>query len=817
MLKYISTTFYLLFLLQFAAFAQSGTDESGYQMPPAEVAAIVDAPATPAVSLSPTREYMMLMHRASLPGIIELAQPELRLAGIRINPRTNGPSRSASFTNFELVDMSTGETTAVTGLPENPALGSLSWSPDGSRFAFTHTTLSDIELWVGSVAEQSVQRIPGVQVNDTYFGSSLGWHPSSERLYVRAVPADRGVAPQPEIAPRGPVIQENIGRASPARTYQDMLANEHDEALFEYYFTSQIFEVDVQGLDLRPIGESGIIRSMAPAPGGEFLMVAFTDRPFSYTVPASRFPLRTEIWDTDGNRVETVAEIPLQDEIPIGFNATSVGPRSITWRNDAPATVVWVEAQDEGNPRIAADTRDIVFMQEVPFSGAPDVMARLEYRFSGFMWGHGNLALVRERWFDNRNERMWRVAPDNLRGSQLLVWDRNYEDIFADPGSPQMRMNEAGYSVLNTDDSGFGLFLTGLGASEEGNRPFLDRFDVTNGETERLWQSESPFYEVAVTMLDNSGNLIVTQRESQTVPPNYFLRNLQAGSETALTRFEHPNPDLRDVRRELITYERADGVPLSGTLLLPPGYNPETDGRLPLMVWAYPREFRSADAAGQRSDSPYRFVNIGYWGPQWLITQGYAVLDAATMPIVGEGDKEPNDTFIEQLVMNSEAAINAVADMGIADPNRAAIGGHSYGAFMVAHVLGNSDLFRAGIARSGAYNRSLTPFGFQREQRTIWDDTDLYITMSPFFNAHNIRHPILLIHGDADNNSGTFPMQSERLFQAIQGLGGTARLVMLPHESHGYRARESVMHMLWETLRWLDMFVKNAEEITEAN
>ena len=759
----------------------------------------------------------MLMHRASLPGIIELAQPELRLAGIRINPRTNGPSRSSGFTYLELVDMQSGETLSVTGLPEDASIGSVTWSPDGNRFAFTNTSLDRIDLWMGSVTERQVQIVPGVQVNDTYFGSSLGWHPSSSYLYVRAVPEGRGEAPQPELAPRGPVIQENIGRAAPARTYQDMLANEHDEDLFEFYFTSQIKEVSVQTGSIRAIGEAGIIRSMSPAPGGEFLMVAFTDRPFSYTVPASRFPTRTEIWDRSGNRIETVAEIPLQNEIPIGFNATSGGPRSITWRNDAPATVVWVEAQDEGNPRIQADTRDIVFMREVPFTGAPDVLARLEDRFSGIMWGHGGLALIRERWFDNRNERMWRVAPDNIRGSQQLVWERNYEDLYNDPGNPQMRITDTGNAVLNTDDSGFGLFLTGLGASDEGNRPFLDRLDLATGETARLWQSESPFYEVVVTLLDNSGTRIVTQRESQTVPPNYFLRNLTDDTETALTRFEHPNPDLRDVRREFITYERADGVPLSGTLLLPPGYNPETDGRLPLMVWAYPREFRSADAAGQRSDSPYRFVNIGFWGPQWLITQGYAVLDAATMPIVGEGDKEPNDTFIEQLIMNSEAAINAVADMGIADPNRAAIGGHSYGAFMVAHILGNSDLFRAGIARSGAYNRSLTPFGFQREQRTLWDDPDLYITMSPFFNAHNIRHPILLIHGDADNNSGTFPMQSERLFQAIQGLGGTARLVMLPHESHGYRARESVMHMLWETLRWLDMFVKNAGEITEAN
>lgn len=813
----ILTVLMAAMLLPFAVSAQSGVQNLEYQMPPDEVAAIVDAPATPGVSLSPTREWMMLTERASLPGIIDLAQPELRLAGIRINPATNGPSRSASAIGLRLVNMESGQEFEVSGLPEDAAISNLSWSPNGNYFAFAHTTLSGIELWLGSVAERSVEKVDGVQVNDTYYGGSISWHPSSDKLYVRTVPADRGDVPVADLAPRGPNVQENIGRAAPARTYQDMLASAHDEDLFEYYFTSQIAVVTRADHNVREIGEAGILRGVSPSPNGEYIMVAFTDRPFSYTVPASRFPLRTEIWDNDGQVVETVAEIPLQDEIPIGFSSTTTGPRSITWRNDAPATVVWVEAQDEGDQRVQVDTRDIVFMQPVPFTGAPNVLARLENRYSGIRWGHDDLALITERWYDTRNERMWRVSPENIRGSQTLVWDRSYEDLYGNPGTPEMRVNENGSMVLITDESGFNIYLTGQGASPEGNRPFLDRFDVRSGESERLWRSESPYYEYVVTLLDNEANRVITRRESVTEPPNYFLKNMGDGSEVAITRFDHPNPDLRDVYREVISYEREDGVPLTGTLLLPPGYDKDNDGRLPLVVWAYPREFRSADAAGQRSDSPYRFNNIGYWGPQWLITQGYAVLDAATMPIVGEGDKEPNDTFIEQLIMNSEAAINAVADMGIADPERTAIGGHSYGAFMVAHILGNSDLFRAGIARSGAYNRSLTPFGFQREQRTIWDDTDLYITMSPFFNAHNINNPILIIHGEEDNNSGTFPMQSERLYQALQGLGGTARLVMLPHESHGYRARESVMHMLWETLTWLDTYVKHAEVQTAAS
>ncbi|TVQ68651.1 MAG: S9 family peptidase, partial [Balneolaceae bacterium] len=531
----------------------------------------------------------------------------------------------------------------------------------------------------------------------------------------------------------------------------------------------------------------------------------------------------------------------------IGFGAVPTGPRSVSWRNDAPATLVWVEAQDGGDPRSDADVRDKVFLLDAPFTGTPVPLAELGLRFGQALWSDDGLALISERWWATRQDRIWRVAPGDPESEPVLVSEHSFEDRYNLPGSPVMTANEAGLSVLLRAGGDDVIYLTGPGASPEGDRPFLDRFDLQANETERLWQSEAPYFERVVDLLDAGADRIVTRREAPQDPPNFFVRDLSGrgpeydgnghgapeydqnghdgpGNQNGidshhadqdhdesliqLTHFEHPNPDLRYVSREMITYEREDGIPLSGDLYLPPGYDPERDGRLPLIVWAYPREFRSADAAGQISGSPYSFTNISYWRPQWLVTQGYAVLDNATMPVIGEGDAEPNDTFIEQLVMNGQAAVDAVAAIGIADPDRAAIGGHSYGAFMTANILAHSDIFRAGIARSGAYNRSLTPFGFQREERTIWDDTDLYITMSPFFSADRIQTPILIIHGTDDNNSGTYPMQSERLYAALQGLGGTARLVMLPYEGHGYRARESVMHMLWETLEWLDTYVK---------
>lgn len=851
--------------------------ETGYRMPPPEVAAIVDAPPTPGVSLSPDRSLLLLSERPNLPGIADLAQPELRLAGIRINPATNGPSQPRFVTGLSLLDIATQQQFPVTGLPGEPRITSVSWSPDGSHIAFLHTSTDGVELWVadisrvdaarGSAADQAngdnragneteakapseaevpARRVGDFHVNDTFYGSSVRWHPDGTALLTRKVPRDRGEPPAPPAVPVGPVIQENLGRTAPARTYQDLLGDRHDEALFDYYFTSLPVSVTLDGQVLA-LGEPGIYRGLQPSPDGNWVLLNSTHPPYSYTLPAFRFPTRIEVRDASGDHAWLVADLPLQDDIPIGFGAVPTGPRSVTWRNDAPATLVWVEAQDGGDPRSDADVRDKVFLLDAPFNGTPVPLAELGFRFRQALWSDDGLALVSERWWSTRQDRIWRVAPGDPGTEPVLVSEHSFEDRYNLPGNPVMTANEAGFSVLmragDTDDTD-AIYLTGPGASPEGDRPFLDRFDLKTGETERLWQSPSPYFERVVDLLDTGADKVVTRREAPQEPPNFFVRNLSrrglehdgnehggpdhnqngSGSQrpdqdrdqnhdhnenlTQLTHFEHPNPDLRDVSRQMITYERADGVPLSGELYLPPGYDPERDGRLPLVVWAYPREFRSADAAGQVSGSPYSFTNISYWRPQWLVTQGYAVLDNATMPVIGEGDAEPNDTFIEQLVMNGQAAVDAVVEMGIADPDRAAIGGHSYGAFMTANILAHSDIFRAGIARSGAYNRSLTPFGFQREERTVWDDPDLYIRMSPFFSADRIQTPILLIHGSEDNNSGTFPMQSERLYAALQGLGGTARLVMLPHEGHGYRARESVMHMLWETLEWLDTYVK---------
>ena len=779
-------------------------------VPSQELVDLVDGARTPSVSISPDRQLMLLQDVPALPSIEEIAQPELRLAGIRINPNTNGPSRPGYVTGFTIRDLNSGEDREVTGIPDNARITNTSWSPDGSHFAFLLITENSLELWVADTATATARKLSDGGVNNTYFGSPFSWTRDGESMMVQMVPENRGEAPIRSAVPTGPTIQENIGDARPARTYQDLLQDRHDEDLFDYYFTSQLFEISLNG-DHQAIGEPAIFRSISLSPDANYILVDMTERPYSYRVPAFRFPQNIQIWDREGSLVHHFAELPLADRVPIAFSSTTEGPRSVSWRNDAPATLTWIEALDGGDPSVDVPMRDRLYSLSAPFDGEPVIHLDMEYRYAGLQWSEEGFALASEFWREDRHRRTWMIDPDQPEAPAQLVFDLSTEDRYNDPGSPQMTRSQYGTWVLNTVGDGKSLLMTGTGATPEGNRPFLSRFDLETGESTELWRSESPYYEFITALIDDEGKRVITRRESVDIQPNFFIRDIETGELDQITFFDHPTPQLRDVYKEFIQYEREDGVQLSATLYLPPDYNLEEEGPLPVLVWAYPREFRSADAAGQVADSPYRFAGMSHWGPHFALTQGFAVVENATMPIVGEGDENPNDTFVGQLITSSEAVLAELERRGVGDPNRAAIGGHSYGAFMTANLLAHSRIFKAGIARSGAYNRTLTPFGFQAEPRNYWDASEIYLSMSPFMHAGGIKDPILFIHGAEDNNSGTFPMQSERMYAAVSGLGGTARLVMLPEESHGYRARESVLHMLWEQSEWLNQYVRDLE------
>jgi dipeptidyl aminopeptidase/acylaminoacyl peptidase len=795
-----------------AAFPQA---HAQYQMPPQPLQAIVDAPRAPVLALSPKRDLASMVDTPALPSIAEVAQPELKLAGLRINPRTYSPSRFSFGSNLKLLDIASGKQMDIKGLPTSLRLADSGWSPDQRYLAFTHVALSEkggaVELWLVDVASKTAKRLTA-QPLSYLDGKGFAWMPDSKGLLVQL--RAPGKAPVATGLPSGPSLQDsqqNAG-ARQLRTYPDLLKNEEDAKLFEHYATSQLAQVDLAG-KVRAIGAPDLFTEADLAPNGKLILAEVMRRPFSYIVPAHGFAHRIEVRDLAGKQVHLLADNPLEEGLPPGNDAVSAGVRDVSWRTDAPATLVWAEAQDGGDPAKAAEVRDMVFALAAPFAGKKEVLAKLGSRYKGTMWGTGDTALVTESWYKTRAVKTWRIAPDKPGSAQELAFAYSAEDRYNNPGTPSTLPDSAGNPrlVIGPDAT---LLLRGPGASAEGDRPFVDRYSLVTRKKERLFQSTAPYYENVVGLLNDDGTSLLTTRETPTERPNYYVRKLARSAPaqlTALTSFAHPTPQLKDVQKEQIRYKRADGVDLTATLLLPPNYEAKRDGPLPMLMWAYPQEFKSASAASQTTGSPYKFNAVSFWGPAAMLAMGYAVLDNPSMPIVGGGDAEPNDSYLPQLVANAEAAVNEVVRRGVAERNRIAIGGHSYGAFMTANLLAHTRLFKAGIARSGAYNRTLTPFGFQSEERQFWKAKDVYQTMSPFNNADKIKDALLMIHGEQDNNSGTFPIQSERMFQAMKGLGGTARLVMLPNESHAYRARESIMHMLYETNTWLDKYVKNAK------
>lgn len=797
----------LVIILSFLSFQVSAQLNIGYQRPVEEIASLLEAPLTPIVNFSPDNTWMVLLDRSDYPTIEELSRPELRIAGLRINPENFGRSRGSYLIGIKLKNLADKKEYAVANLPDPLLISDLTFSPDSKKFAFLQNYNDRIELWIVDIESKNASKLSDRNINNV-FTDSFHWLSNSQQILFTAVPANLKPVPPKSRVPKGPVIEENLGKQAPSRTYQDLLENPYDEDLFDYYGSSEVVIKQLGSVE-KTIGTKALYQSASPSPDGKMVMMEKIHKPYSYLVPYYRFPTKVEIVDLTGKLIKDVIDIPLTDNIPNGFNATQSGPRGHGWRSDMPATVYWIEAQDGGNPKTEAAIRDKVFQLSAPFTGLATELIQLPLRYAGIRWAKSDVAFVYESWRSDRKLRVYQLNPTTK--SKKVIIDRSTEDAYNDPGSFVTATNQFGQDVviITKDNS---VLLNGRGSSPEGDMPFIDKMNLSNGKKERLWQCKAPYYERAINILDENKISFVTSRESQTEPPNYFIHTASSKEPVQLTYFEHPYPQLKGVKKEVLHYKREDGVDLTVDMYLPPGYKKE-DGPLPAIVWAYPREFKSVEAASQVTGSPYSFTRISAGGVLFWVTRGYAVLDDAAMPIVGEGDAEPNDTYIPQLVASAKAVIDYTASLKIVDPNRVGIGGHSYGAFMTANLLAHSDLFRAGIARSGAYNRTLTPFGFQAEERTYWEAPEIYYQMSPFSYANQVNEPILMIHGEADNNSGTFPIQSERFYNAIKGHGGTARFVKLPYESHGYRAKESLLHMLWEMDNWLEKYVKKPEMV----
>jgi dipeptidyl aminopeptidase/acylaminoacyl peptidase len=781
--------------------AQTG---DGYQLPPKDVADLLLAKPTPSVSINSKAEWMLLSERNPYPTVEELGQPELRIAGLRLNPANFSPSRQTFINNFKLKNIKTGKEVSVTGLPQNLLATNISWNPSENKIAFLNTTSGKVDLYLIDLATQKTTKLNKQAVNNS-LGAAYTWINDNTVLY-KATTALPTAAPKKSITPKGPAIQENLGKAAPSATFQDLIKTAYDEDLFRFYGTSQLIR-NVAGVETK-VGSPAIYLTVSLSPDKKYMLTRTIRKPFSYLVTVGGFPTTISITDMNGKAVKQLAELPSSEGTPSGYDNTQNVPRAFEWRDDEAATIVWAQPLDSGLIKTKVEFHDAVYSLAAPFAGQPKELFKTTMRYRGITWGDASLALVNEGLRSKQTSRVSRF--NTTTGTLEKLYDLNQTDAYNNPGSPVTKKNAWGREVIVTTDNGSKILMNNpVGSSAKGDLPFLAKYDLAIKKNEIVWRCPEGTYEYVADVLDPNQLVVLTRRESQSMVPNYYMKDLvRKIADRPITNFTNPYPQLEGVSKQKVFYKRADGVDLTGDLYLPKGYNKEKDGPLPVFMWAYPREFNSADDAAQVRGSQHRFTTISGGSPLFYVTQGFAVLDNAEMPIVAKDSGKPNDNFIEQLKMNAEAAINKLAGMGVGDKNRVAVGGHSYGAFMTANLLAHTNLFKAGIARSGAYNRTLTPFGFQNEERTYWQAPQLYHEMSPFSYADKIKTPLLLIHGEADNNPGTFPINSERLFNAVKGHGGTVRLVMLPYESHGYTGKENLLHTLAEQAQWLEKYVK---------
>ncbi len=788
-------------ILVLSAFALEAQVQEPYKVPPPEVVKILDTPPPPYVLASPASDRLLLAEYEPMPTIAYLSRPILRLAGVRITPFNNSRQAMTFCTSLTIKTVKDGSTKKV-ALPEGIEFGFPLWSADGRAAAFARYTEAGLEVWVIDAATGQAKALTPPSVN-AVLGSGFLWLPDQAHLLVFLVPDGRGPAPEAPRVPIGPDIQETRGQTAKAATYQDLLKTPFDAALFEYYATSQLAVIDIATGEKRLLGEPGLFFGPSFSPDGRFLLVTRLKKPFSYSLPFFGFPQSVEIWDSAGKLVKVLADLPSEEGVPL--HGVPTGPRNVQWQPLETASLAWFEALDGGDPEREAPYRDKIVTLAAPFTSTALEAGKTEHRAEMVEWlGRPGTAFLTESDWRRRWLTTWLIDVARPDVVPRLIFSHDENDQYADPGSLMTRVTKSGDPVALQDDER--VYLSGKGATPQGDRPFLDELSLRSLKKKRLFLCPENRYDQLLDFAGKDRGRIIISSESKTEPRNYFLHDLRSGKRTALTDFKDPAPQMIGMKKQLIKYKRADGVELSGVLYLPPDY--KQGQRLPLVIWAYPLEYSNAATAGQVRGSANRFTYFRGTSQLFFLTQGYAVLDNATMPVVGD-PKTMNDTYVQQIVSSAKAAIDTLDAMGVADPKRVGVGGHSYGAFMTANLLAHSDIFAAGIARSGAYNRTLTPFGFQSERRTLWEAPETYLKMSPFMYADKLKTPILLIHGEADNNSGTYPIQSERLFAALKGLGGTARLVLLPYESHGYSARESVLDVLAEMFEWFEKYVKN--------
>ena len=803
-MKKITLSILSFLLIGTSFFAQ---ENLSYQKPPQEIMELVDYERAPSVLMDSKSEYILFTYRNTYKNIEDLSLEEMKLAGLRINPKLNISSTITYVNNLKIRKLKDKELVQVTNLPVNPKIAYITWSPNEKTIAFTNTTNEGVELWVLDVMSARAHKISEANLNAN-LGTPFTWFKNSQSLLVKFLPKERqnllNVSNQ---IPAGPIVSLSDGSKAQNRTYQDLLKNKIDEQNFENLITSELYEVKLDATKTL-WKEKDMWSSISISPDRNFVLASKIQLPFSYLVQFDRFAFSSSVYNTNGAVVVQVNNVPLSEVLPKGTMAVRTGKRNMAWRADKPATLYYVEALDNGDPEKKVDYRDEVFQWVAPFTSQPISMVKSIQRFEQIYWGNDDIAILVDDWWNTRITKTYVFNPSNAAIAPKIIFDRNSQDAYSNPGSFELIRNQYGRYVLSLIKNE--ALLLGDGFSEKGQFPFVDKINLVTLKKKRLYTSTyTNKKESLLSFIDiEKGELLVTI-ESQKEYPNYFIRKIKGKSiPIKLTDFKNPFKSIENVQKEVIKYKREDGVELTGTLYLPVGYDTVVKDKKPMILWAYPQEFKDKNSASQNTQNPNGFTFPYYGSPIYWVTKGYVVLDDAAFPILGEGKTEPNDSFIPQLVSNAKAAIDAVDSLGYIDRTKVAVGGHSYGAFMTANLLTHSKLFACGVARSGAYNRTLTPFGFQSEERSYWDAPEVYNTMSAFMNADKMKTPLLLIHGEADNNPGTFTLQSERYFNALKGLGNPARLVILPKESHGYSAKESILHVLWEQDQWFDKYLK---------